>query len=127
MRCEVPPRKHQRISPLIIRAYYQHGGNPKEGYLLNLSQGGAFLATNELLPIEEILSLRIDLPWDLGDVSVEAKVAWRRDRHQCAPEESPEGLGLTFTELTPRAGEKLQKFLDKFAQLAAQIEESAQG
>ena len=94
---------------------------------MNLSQGGAFLATNELLPIEEILRLRIDLPWDLGDVSVEARVAWRSDRHQPAPEESPEGLGLTFTELTPRAGEKLQKFLDKFAQLAAQIEESAQG
>jgi Tfp pilus assembly protein PilZ len=126
MRSDVPSRKHQRISPLIIRAYYQYEGDSKEGYLLNLSQGGAFLATNEHLPIEEILHLRIDLPWDLGDVGVEAKVAWRSTMHQPAPEESPEGLGLTFTELTPEASEKVQKFLDKFAQLAAQIDESAQ-
>mgnify|MGYP001817104107 CR=1 FL=1 len=127
MKSDVPSRKHERISPLIIRAYYRYGGDSKEGYLLNLSRGGAFLATKERLPIEEILNLRIDLPWNLGDVLVEAKVAWRSDMHQPAPEEPSEGLGLTFTDLTPQASEKLQRFLDKFAQLAAQIEESAQG
>jgi Tfp pilus assembly protein PilZ len=123
MTFEVDLRKHPRISPLIIRVHYESGGNAKEGYLLNLSQGGAFLATNELLPIEEVLKLRIDLPWDLGDISVAAKVVWRSDMLSPASSESQEGLGLTFTDITPQASEKLQSFLEKFARLAAQIVE----
>ncbi len=125
MTFDIDLRKDPRISPLIIRAHYQCGEDVKEGYLLNLSRGGAFLATNELLPIEEVLKLRIELPWNLGDINVEAKVVWRSDMHSPASTECQVGLGLTFTDLTPRASEKLRNFLEKFAQLAAQIEDSA--
>ena len=125
MTFDIDLRKDPRISPLIIRAHYQCGEDVKEGYLLNLSRGGAFLATNELLPIEEVLKLRIELPWNLGEFNVDAKVVWRSDMHSPSSTECQEGLGLTFTDLTPRASEKLRNFLEKFAQLAAQIEDSA--
>lgn len=124
MTLEVDLRKHPRISPLIIRARYESGGNAKEGYLLNLSEGGAFLATDELVPLEEVLNLRIDLPWDFGGVSVAAKVVWRSDTLSSTSCESQEGLGLTFIDITPQASQKLQNFLEKFAELAAQIVES---
>lgn len=125
MERKIDLRKHPRIGPLIIRAEYKIGEVSQEAYLINLSQGGAYLATKELLPIEQSVHLRITLPWDLGDLSAEAKVVWRSDMMPDSKDKIPDGIGLSFTHLSAQAGEKLKRFMDKFSKLAAQIEEPA--
>jgi len=85
------------------------------------------MATHSPLAIGDIVRLRISLPWKLGEVETEAKVVWRSagSRKDGENENEPEGLGLAFTHLEQQAGEKLQKYMNRFSQLAALIEETA--
>ena len=45
---ETKARASRRVSPLIVRAKFQIGDAPLDGYVTNLSETGAFLATEEL-------------------------------------------------------------------------------
>ena len=73
-------RASRRVSPLIIRAKFQFGEKLFEGYVTNLSETGAFLATEERTEVGESFGLILDMPWTLGEVTAEAEVVWRTDQ-----------------------------------------------
>jgi uncharacterized protein (TIGR02266 family) len=115
-------RQHPRISPLLIRADFAFAeGAIQKGYVTNLSQGGAFLATEESAPMGAKLRLLLSLPWQLGRVEFDARVAWIRSEKQSQPNDSSAGLGLQFFEPTPEALEKIELYLAKFRELAASL------
>ncbi|MFQ5790452.1 MAG: PilZ domain-containing protein, partial [Acidobacteriota bacterium] len=89
-------REDRRLGPIIIRARFRIDGQDREGYLTNLSAGGAFLATEESLEIGESLDLKITLPWALGEVWVEARIVWSTERAGRAAQHLPLGVGLAF-------------------------------
>jgi uncharacterized protein (TIGR02266 family) len=116
-------RKHPRVGPLIIRTQYQYSAGSGEGYLLNLSRGGAFLATREPLPIDEKVQLVVSLPWEIGVIHAESKVRWRSEMIFDTDRELTPGAGLEFTNMSTEDRERLEAFMQKFNRLADQINE----
>jgi uncharacterized protein (TIGR02266 family) len=120
-------RKHPRISPLLIRTDFSHGFGERafKGYVTNLSYGGAFLATREVVPVGSTLKLRITLPWQVGRVDVEAKVVWKRAEGDSAEDNLSSGMGLQFVTLERKATDKLKLYFEKFTELAARLPDAA--
>lgn len=58
-------RRHPRVGPLVIRTTFRIRETSDEGYLTSLSEGGAFLCTEEPISFEEKLTLRFTLPWEI--------------------------------------------------------------
>ena len=107
-------RASRRVSPLIIRAKFQVGDEPLDGYVTNLSETGAFLATDEMAEIGNPVGLILEMPWMLGDVTAEAKVAWRTDQAGSRADQLPTGLGLTFVDVSVEGKNKIRQYIQKF-------------
>jgi Tfp pilus assembly protein PilZ len=88
-----------------------------------VSQGGAFLTTNEPLPIDEKVQLVIPLPWEIGTIRAESRVAWRSDMMFDTDREPTPGAGLEFTHMSLEDAERLEAFMQKFNRLVDQINE----
>ena len=119
-------RIHPRFGPLVIKTAFTVGADRGEGYLTNVSEGGAFLAVDDPPPLGAEVEIRAILPWRLGELCASTRVAWRS---QGGSEGSGKlsGVGLAFEELDPKARELLDAYLDKFTELAARIEELEEG
>jgi Tfp pilus assembly protein PilZ len=106
----------------VIKTVFSFDAQLREGYLTNVSQGGAFLAVDDPPPLGAEVEIRASLPWRLGELRARTEVAWRSEgggegRKKLA------GVGLTFQELDPEAHRLLAAYLKRFAELAARIEE----
>jgi len=116
-------RTKPRFGPLVLKARLDVGGETWEGYLTNVSAEGAFLAIDTPPSIGTEISIRTPLPWNLGELRARARVAWRRDPN------SPDtrnltGVGLAFTHCEEGSEGMLDAYLQRFAELAAQLDES---
>jgi hypothetical protein len=110
-------RRHRRHAPTILAAEVHGNGKSTKGYLLNVSLGGAFLAIDEPPSPEETVSLHLLLPWGIGECALSARIAWvQRDER-----DRPIGAGLAFQDPTEEASRKLQRYLERFVDLEAQI------
>ena len=113
-------RRHARL-PLVVKAKVRANGRAQRGYLTNLSVGGAFLATKKPIPSGTRLQLLVLLPWKLGEFTAEAEVVWRTGKE--GSETNPPGGGLAFTKLDSEGEQRLQRYVERFYQLVAQIDE----
>jgi CheY-like chemotaxis protein len=91
-------RKHERLECLTIEAEFKHGDQVGCGYVIDLSEEGAFLETATLCPVGDLIRLRIFLPSNLGEITAEAKVVRHSDGAGDRGEE-PRGMGVSFVEL----------------------------
>ena len=116
-------RKDARFGPVLIRAQFRldEGGDVHEAYATNLSRGGAFLATRESIPLGTPLALRLSLPWQLGQIDVQAQAKWCRPEDASSRNSQAPGLGLAFTNLDQKSIEKIEEYLDTFQALADQL------
>ena len=112
-------REHARVqlAPTIIRAEIEQGGERREGYLINVSLGGAFLTMVEPPKKNKTSELHLLLPWGVGECSVKAKAVWQ----QKDDAKRVIGTGISFVSLSDDAKQKLQSYLDRYVELAAQI------
>jgi hypothetical protein len=67
------------------------------------------------------LRLNITLPWQVGQVLVEAKVVWERGNADSSRENPSSGVGLQFVTLERDATDKLKRYFEKFVELAARL------
>ena len=118
---ETNARASRRVSPLIVRAKFQIGDRLRDGYVTNLSETGAFLATEELAEIGEPVGVILIMPWALGEVTAEAEVVWRTDVAGEEADRLPTGMGLVFQNVSVEGKKKLRQYIQKFCQLASQI------
>ena len=116
-------RKHDRLGPVLIRAEFRldEGGKVHKAYVTNLSRGGTFLATRESIPLGTRLAIRLSLPWQLGQIDVQAQAKWHRREHASPGNSQSPGVGLQFTNLDPVSIEKIEEYLGKFQALADQL------
>jgi Tfp pilus assembly protein PilZ len=119
-------RIHPRFGPLVIKTAFTVGADRGEGYLTNVSEGGAFLAVDDPPPLGAEVEIRAILPWRLGELCAGTRVAWR-SKGGSEGSGKLSGVGLAFEELDPKARELLDAYLDKFTELAARIEELEEG
>ena len=113
-----------RVKPLTIGAVYKHAGGVGQGYVLNLSRGGAFLATKDIFEKGSEFRVRFFLPFQLGQVDAEVVVRWRTQDLDNPPHDLRGGLGVEFTKIDPAMADKISVFIDRFCELADKLEET---
>jgi len=111
-----------RVSPLTISAVYKRAGKVGQGYVLNLSRGGVFLTTDIVFEMGEEFRLRFFLPFQLGPVDAKVVVRWRTQDVDHPPKELRSGFGLEFVEIETEIQDKISRFVEKFVELADQLE-----
>lgn len=110
-------REHARFAPTVLRSDVEWEGQKVQGYLMNLSLGGAFLALADPPLPETRVTLHVLLPWALGECMLDAQCVWAQEDHQGRNV----GAGVAFQDLPEDARTKLQGYLDRYAELAAEI------
>lgn len=118
-------RTKPRFSPLVLKARLDADGETFEGYLTNVSASGAFLAMDAPPSIGTEVSIHATLPWGLGELCARARVVWRVDPNSPSTR-TPRitGIGLAFTQIEKSSEDALDAYLQRFAELAAQLDES---
>ncbi len=79
-----------------------------EGRAANMSVGGVFLATRNLLHPGREVDLVLSLP-EAGRVELKGEVSWRRGP---GDDEGPPGFGVAFTEADETARSAIEAFVD---------------
>lgn len=116
-------RAQPRFGPLVIKALVDVEGRKSEGYLTNISVGGAFLAIDDPPAKDTEIGIRAVLPWKLGELRARARIAWRNDSVSKDEERLRIiGAGVAFTKLEAGSPEILEAYLERFTELAAQLD-----
>ena len=85
-------------------------------YMINISNGGLFIKTDETFPLDTIVLLRFTMPGDPQPIETEGKVVWCNTKG--GKGYFPKGMGVKFLRLNPDDNEKILKFVEKhFAQI----------
>jgi c-di-GMP-binding flagellar brake protein YcgR len=110
-------REHRRHAPTILRAEIERDSVRREGYLMNVSLGGAFLTVENPPPPDSTLAVHVLFPWGMGETRLDARAVWLQtdERGQAI------GAGVSFLEISDDARQKLSSYLERFVELAAEI------
>lgn len=80
------------------------------GFAGDISEGGIFLATHDLLPLGTEIDIECHLPDDDSPMRLSAKVRWHRPL-EALNKDVPAGFGAEFEELNEDDCERLQRFV----------------
>jgi hypothetical protein len=111
-------RSHPRFSPTLIEAELSLGTSKLSGYLTNMSAGGGFFQGDALPEKETIPDVRFKLPGGIGTIATKARVVWRRSEST----DGERGVGLAFEGTSEADKKKIQAYLERFQQLAADMD-----
>ncbi len=113
-----------RVGPLVIKAQVDVDGKKRDAFLTNLSSSGGFLAMDDPPGDGTELHVWALLPWRLGELRAHARVVWHHHERETCDSAQAEiaGVGIMFTELERGSAELLERYLARFAELAAQID-----
>jgi uncharacterized protein (TIGR02266 family) len=103
-------RHHRRSVEVSFRV--RDAGDPSQGDILfdtvDLSQGGAFLRSDLLLEVGEIVDVTFGLPGEIRPIRARARVAWATRKQ---PNKGGPGMGLQFIELAEKDREAIAAFV----------------
>jgi len=100
------------IAPLLIQYYCSD--DPERvfsSYSINLSTGGMFIGTKELLPIDSQLNIEFILPEDGRIIKCSGRVSWLNHPESIKNQDLPTGMGLQFMNLSMEDMNSLRKFI----------------
>jgi two-component system, cell cycle response regulator len=109
---EAVDRREPRI-PCRIPVLFLHGKSPVCGHALDLSDGGLFLATHELLRDGTPLNLALYLPSASPRLmQVAGRVAWANPESKRLCPALPAGVGVQFLDLDEQETAQLKAFIE---------------
>ena len=103
-----PGRTGARI-PMQTQVDLSSDSNVFTGFSTNLSEGGVFVATVNLLPVGTPVDLTFTLPGNTR-ITVKGEVRWTREIDDRVPDVFP-GVGVRFVELGLDAAQALHRFV----------------
>ncbi len=103
-----PGRNGARV-PMQTQVDMTSDSNVFTGFSTNLSEGGVFVATVNLLPVGTPVDLTFSLPGKTR-ITVRGEVRWTREIDDRVPDVFP-GVGVRFLELSAEASEALHRFV----------------
>ncbi|MGK2905567.1 MAG: TIGR02266 family protein [Desulfuromonadales bacterium] len=80
-------------------------------YSVNLSTGGLFLATADILPIDTKFLIEFTIPVRSKPVCCKARVAWVNDPQKLLKKDMPPGMGLQFVEISLSDIDAIREYL----------------
>lgn len=106
--------KNKRALPRIdleveVSAASQRGTHA--GSTLNISAGGMFVATTQLIPVGDQLMVELRLPGGDRSISLDSRVQWLRRKRAPGRRDRPAGMGLQFVNLTTETSAVIGSFL----------------
>jgi uncharacterized protein (TIGR02266 family) len=102
-------RRHRRVS-VRAEVHLESESNLYAGITNNLSEGGVFVATPELLAKGTVLDLEFSIPDGGPPIRTTAMVRWIREDLDSI--EGPPGMGVQFVELPETAKRRLERFVE---------------
>jgi uncharacterized protein (TIGR02266 family) len=78
---------------------------------VNISRGGIFVQTNEALPVDTILRLRVNLPNAPAPIETKARVAWVNRLGAVVKPALPPGMALEFLDRTPENTALISRYI----------------
>jgi hypothetical protein len=111
-------RRHPRYGPVMMKAVLTKAGTTFNGFLTNLSVGGAFFQTDEQPQMDRVYDLKFHLPRDLGPCQALARVVWAN----LNVADSKRGVGLSFEQMPIDSLTRLTAYIDKFHRLASDMD-----
>jgi len=104
-----PPRASTRL-----RVHYGTGTQKLlVDYSVNLSTGGVFIESREVLPAETPLSLEFSLPEGKQPIRCRGRVAWVNTADRPVSSALPPGMGVQFLDLSLADLHTLREFIKK--------------
>jgi uncharacterized protein (TIGR02266 family) len=103
-------QRHFPRLPLTVEVTFTSEHNFYTGFLQNISCGGIFVATYEIINIGQKVELEFSLPGLEGHCLTRCEVRWLRDYNPLSPETIP-GMGLRFIELQEHVRVAVERFL----------------
>ena len=97
-----------------LRIQYQCGADPDRvlaNYCVNLSTGGIFIETTDLLPVDTPLNIEFILPEDGRIVKCSGRVAWLNHPESIKNQNLPVGMGLQFINLSLDDMDSIRHFI----------------
>lgn len=97
------PVTERKAPRFIARLRVQYGPDREttlEDYSLNLSTGGLFLATFNLLPVGTCLNLGFIFPHNETSIRCEGRIAWVNHPELMKNQNLPVGMGIQFINLS---------------------------
>jgi uncharacterized protein (TIGR02266 family) len=102
-------RRHRRTA-VRAEVHLESESNLYAGITNNLSQGGVFVATPELLTRGTVLDLEFSIPDGGPPIRTTAVVRWIREDLDSI--EGPPGMGVQFVELEGQTRQRLERFVE---------------
>jgi uncharacterized protein (TIGR02266 family) len=106
----VDPREHPRFEG-TYHVQYKTVDELVLAYTSDLSRGGMFLKTEDFLPINAVIQVKIELPEGAGEIPAICRVAYVRDRDTAAMQALPMGMGVEFLDLDREALQIFEHFI----------------
>ena len=82
-------------------------------YAVNISTGGIFLETNNILPVDTPLFVEFLLPGKDTPIACNARVSWTNGPIELKKALLPPGMGLQFLDLSLEDLHAIREFLDQ--------------
>lgn len=99
-----------------IRIQFQGGSEPGKvltDYSVNLSTGGVFIETVNILPVDTILQVEFMLPLYDKPICCNSRVAWVNHPEMRQHQNLPVGMGLQFNNLSWDDMQAIRQFIQK--------------
>ncbi len=104
----VKERRSQRL-PCSFVVTYRRDADFLQEFTADLSEGGTFIRTAEVLEVGTEVECRLKPPGHLMGIKLTGKVAWVRERGQ------PTGMGVEFAFKSERQRRKVRDLVEKLA------------
>ena len=104
-------RRSEERKKIRVGVTMDSGSNLYVGFTDNISEGGLFVATHELVDIGTLIDLEFKLPGHDEPVRVRGEVRWQRTVAEIGEGVFP-GFGVEFHDLSESDLERGQKFLN---------------
>jgi uncharacterized protein (TIGR02266 family) len=82
-------------------------------FAVNMSTGGVFIETGNVLPVDTPLILEFLLPGHDNRITCRARVAWTNEPENLRKQRLPSGMGMQFLDLSLENMHAIRQFLNK--------------
>ncbi|MFN3197811.1 MAG: TIGR02266 family protein [Bradymonadia bacterium] len=104
-------RQHARLD-LQIEVDINSEHNFYTGFTRNISEGGLFIATSQIIDMGSILEFKFTLHPDPEPILVKGKVRWVRELNEFT-DDMPCGMGIQFIDLDPHTQSRIDRFIEQ--------------
>jgi len=81
-------------------------------YTVNMSTGGVFLETTNILPVHTLLAVKFKIPACDNIIACQARVAWTNEPGELRKFSLPPGMGLQFMDLSLKDLHAIREYLN---------------